>query len=1661
MEVEEENTGNHLHESTTTTVSNEGLLENNCSNDKELGKEVSESNTQEEKGDESSVIVPKLNDPNPSVAVAVGETADEKEATVQCGNSESGGCSNSAVVESTSVLKDEKDSEEGDVKDEITTGDVAAVEYGESELKSSDKVDDGECQAVVIVRDNGLDVVEENVKNSGEDTNTDGSFVIENVKDGGEAEMETVKVEEDGEVLKDGGGVDAPLLPVTGIAEIEEVMTDVKNDVVVDTQEENVENLLGEEAIAEDQDDFQEGMDANVFKEKGIVADEEDALGVGEGIEEEGKMADEEKAASATENDEEEPMVADEEKSLDTEMETDEEATMADEEATMADEEKVLDAEAMETELLESSSKSTAGKRKRGGRNSKTTPKPRAGRRKMTEEDVCFICFDGGDLVLCDRRNCPKAYHPSCVNRDEAFFQTKGQWNCGWHLCSICEKKAEYMCYTCTFSLCKACIKTNIIFCVREKEKKGLCEACMKTVMLIEKNSEENQGNVDFDDKSSWEYLFKDYWTDMKAKLDLTFSELIEAKNARKGSELSGKQEPPAAHSDVKDDGGSGSENPSENLETRKNRRRKAKKRKPATKEEELSTGAADVASEGTSVARNTEWASKELLEFVMHMGDGNKSIRSQFDVQALLLEYIKTNNLRDSRRKSQIICDARLERLFGKPRVGHFEMLKLLESHFLIKEDSQIDDIQGSVVDTEVNHVDDDEANETAAKGGKDRKRKMRKKSDREPQSNREDYAAIDIHNISLIYLRRKLVEDLLDDTERFHSKVIGTFVRIRISGANLKQDIYRLVQVTGTTKAAQYALGKKKTDTMLEILNLNKTESISIDTISNQDFTEDECKRLRQSIKCGLITRLTVGDILDKAMELQAARVNDVMDDKLNIDGLAAIRESAGEEEVKMFRLSVKYMEKLSTLPVALRAWDFVHCLHHNINKSGVLKKKFAELASKMIMMYKDSFSCMAMRTCVAAMKAHAFFKAFESMVRSSMANIVSLDIDVGMVFCIFVKVTQKAQTTSHIAVTKCFYNTRLENLCHGGVGVFSIELLVKNLINHTQSLVACVCFCFKGRATVLKTPEERARKLEEIPIIHVDPTMDPNCGSEDDTDEEEKKQDMYKSSAGSRFSRRREYPSKESWSGIGTSRSSSKNYEFSRSLSNNNFSNKVEDVATSARFEPHNESLRDQGRDTILQQPSILKKPASANDEVASTKDVAETAPKVNETEKMWHYKDPSGKIQGPFSMAQLRKWSNNKYFPADLRIWRKSEKEDDGILLTDALEGRFTLVDHSPRLQNSHVNWATTSVEIPKPSPDDRPGYANLPSPTPNQSIAGLGPHVGPSSYHSGKEELQSPTPNSSQLAASLVAGGNKEPNAMGSFGNSSTFAVAVAPQTEQQNSLQSSQSGHVVAPPANSMPSQMVQSAAGQNLPVGPYGWSGGPPQPNLSSNVAGQQQLAYNQWGNVPNMVQNATGNFLPQAPAPVNLQQAPPPLPQPNVSWPTLPANPNMGLVGPTPGNQTMSWGPTAQNPQLTGNVNPPWAGNMHPGWVPQPPAQGVTPNQGWVPGPGPGAGNPNWVAPPANQGAPLNPGELAVNQGPSNPSTGWVGGPGAPPGGHSNQGWGSPSPRNRGMWDDRSGFSGQKRNNRGGGGYGGNNRRQWDKGGSFNNRGRSRDSA
>ncbi|XP_073129198.1 zinc finger CCCH domain-containing protein 44-like isoform X2 [Henckelia pumila] len=795
-----------------------------------------------------------------------------------------------------------------------------------------------------------------------------------------------------------------------------------------------------------------------------------------------------------------------------------------------------------------------ADKRKKRGRPPKgqlveRPPPPKRKKQEDEEEDVCFICFDGGSLVLCDRKGCPKAYHPACIKRDEAFFRSKAKWNCGWHICSTCQKPSHYICYTCTYSLCKGCARDTDYLSVRGN--KGFCTICLKTIMLIENKDQANEDavQVDFDDKTSWEYLFKVYWTCLKDKLSLTLSELTQAKSPPKGvhavaskprlinmhhsahggnaiSHMSSvhsesckpREEMSLLQNNQLSMVASGIQNQVEKLngdegesvvgsgklsmskDTEKPGFDKNTER-PSTGEVYGSENATDqvmmeknknneVIGKDTDnpdigkevdkqrhkcvdkpeIVKNTEWASRELLEFVGHVKNGDISLLSQFDVQTLLLDYVKRNNLRDPRQKGQIICDHMLKNLFGRQRVGHIEMLQLLEYHFRTKEDRPSSFIPAGFVGSNVSDMEVDGNTYSSLIATNSKKRKTRKRSeDGAPQNKINEYAAIDVHNINLICLRRNLLENLIEDKDNFHAMVVGSIVRIRILACDQKQDIYRLVRVVGTSKVAEpYKIGDKTTDIMLEVLNLNKKEVVSLDAISNAAVTEDECRRLRQSIRCGLVKQFTVGEVQKKAMELQPVRLNDL-----------------------------------------------------------------------------------------------------------------------------------------------------------------------------------------------LKSPEERQRRIAEVPVVHDDPKMSPAYESEEDVrsaDNARKDELRPKSSKFIGNGRSPISPGK----GEGSIQVQDKviaRVDASGSHSSDIHMNQA-NVATATIGMDVQAMLRSIGLDTSTASHSVGNSPSASN----------------IETEKLWHYRDPNGKIQGPFAMLQLRKWNMTGLFPHDMRIWTNHEQYDS-LLLTDALNRQF--------------------------------------------------------------------------------------------------------------------------------------------------------------------------------------------------------------------------------------------------------------------------------------------------------------------------------------------------------------------------------------------------
>lgn len=323
---------------------------------------------------------------------------------------------------------------------------------------------------------------------------------------------------------------------------------------------------------------------------------------------------------------------------------------------------------------------------------------------------------------------------------------------------------------------------------------------------------------MDFEDQETYECLFKEYWEDLKRRLSLVMPELD-----KDGKPMSG-------NDGILNHGGSETEDPTENDESDKetdesdhdhpdpgcavwDKRRSKKNRMGSEKMDEFLEPEDDNEKEGqqdqellqvVSSQKFESWASEELLDFIEYMKEDPTKPLSRFAVNKLLWSYIKRHKLQDPRKSSQINCDERLKSIFGKESVGQIEMFKHLQIHFPAgcsadgkkSKDAQIGD--DAMNDDDVVGGDGNE-DKFCTGSAKERRRGRRPTDEKFERPNSSEYAAITPKNMDLIYLRRSLLRDLLDDPE-FDNKVVDTFVRIRVPGISTKTETtYRLVLVTG----------------------------------------------------------------------------------------------------------------------------------------------------------------------------------------------------------------------------------------------------------------------------------------------------------------------------------------------------------------------------------------------------------------------------------------------------------------------------------------------------------------------------------------------------------------------------------------------------------------------------------------------------------------------------------------------------------------------------------------------------------------------------------------------------------------------------------------------------------------------------------------------
>ncbi|MCO5570509.1 hypothetical protein L7F22_024232 [Adiantum nelumboides] len=472
------------------------------------------------------------------------------------------------------------------------------------------------------------------------------------------------------------------------------------------------------------------------------------------------------------------------------------------------------------------------------------------------EEDVCFVCFDGGKLILCDKRTCPKAYHVECTGRESEFFEKKGQWFCGWHVCSQCSKSANLNCYMCPSALCSTCIKgANFLFI---RKGRGLCEGCYPIVHMIEYDEtvKGDSVQVDFNDKETYEGLFKEYWEELKLKHSLSSTEFKKACKDREAGGVSGEGEinndevglNVDAEGIMGDENGGSTDSEDQPPAARYPRSIKRKRLTRQSFAEDVSASEFEEDESDDEVKLESTpkkgrikapefdgWASKELGDLIRSLKEDPKKQLPLFGVKKLLWRYIDDNKLTNPRKRGQILCDERLRKLFGKKHVGRFEMMKLISLHvaspnkLVVSKGGELQYHESDAVE-----LDDIEENQLG------KKKVRRKGDDKRSKPDPSEYAAINVKNINLIYLKRSVLDELRNDPE-LESKAMSAFVRIRVPGSTNKSDAcYRLVQVIGVKQIYDALDPEKVTDVILEIMNLHKREEITADLVSNQEFVE-----------------------------------------------------------------------------------------------------------------------------------------------------------------------------------------------------------------------------------------------------------------------------------------------------------------------------------------------------------------------------------------------------------------------------------------------------------------------------------------------------------------------------------------------------------------------------------------------------------------------------------------------------------------------------------------------------------------------------------------------------------------------------------------------------------------------------------------------------
>ncbi|CAD6272100.1 unnamed protein product [Miscanthus lutarioriparius] len=837
-------------------------------------------------------------------------------------------------------------------------------------------------------------------------------------------------------------------------------------------------------------------------------------------------------------------------------------------------------------------------------------------------EDYCFVCKDGGDLRVCDFRGCHKAYHPACVGKDSDFLNSDEEFICEWHTCFICKGRSRYYCFCCPWhTFCQGCVKQAEFVPVLRKTK-GFCTNCLRMAIMIEKNVDvDSDGErVDFNDRTTYEFLFKEYWEEIvKDKEGMTLDKLEKAyASLKKGLNCKQDLDLEKVHDEERssdDDFVGNSDDDDDN------------KPSSITKFNGTSNTMKSFLREDKSMKNGyVGWGSKELIEFLSSIGKDTLNSLDQHGATEVVRVYIQQNGLLAKDNKKKLVqCDDKLKILFRRSKVKYNRIFSLLGKHIAVDMTSEDETFANS-----------DDNNETFLR----KKARIGNYSSSTPEINKRCFAALVRHNIDLIYLKKSLVVDLLKEPDTFDSKVIGCFVRVKIDPYDysfymhktLRQHkkFHQLGLVTGTRKSSEeYKINNVSTDV---ILCISSIPDVKISSLSDDEFDEEECQDLRLLAKNESFKRPTVGDLEEKARSLRRDIVSHWISKELQ------------RLERLIDRASEKVTSELCAVYCCILNWLHFTKFEY-LDKKQLLRKpseqqRLLEEVPQVIPEMEDS-------------------KDTEFQVKGQDKPIQ--------------KSTVALQGTNGTG-SPCLKNcTEKKFKGTGGERTLSLKSLLEEKTEVTTAYT-------DGGTAVIHTPNQSTKAAVAFsPVLpkylHGQAATEANNAGDispvQKLDDEGAKASIDGDKTGTDVQCRSIEATKANTGSDAPGSFLQKQCA------------KAADVITIEDDNDDDNHPCDKGEQTAVvafEEKTAVVVDLEADDAGDNHPVQHETNSRGHRHEKVngevpqciWYYIDPQGEEQGPFIMQHLRMWWESGFFTKDFRVWRAGQTSKDAILLTDALQ-----------------------------------------------------------------------------------------------------------------------------------------------------------------------------------------------------------------------------------------------------------------------------------------------------------------------------------------------------------------------------------------------------